>query len=83
MDKDNKAAQATQTAQLMTRAEAARFLRLSPGTLGNWRCSKRVRIPCVRLGWKIFYRASDLEKFIESRVENKVQEETVKTQCEE
>ena len=56
--------------QLLNRDEAARFLRLSPGTLANWQSTQRMKIPCLKLGRKIFYRERDLAKWIESRAMN-------------
>ena len=53
---------------LLTNDEAADFLRISRLTLPVWRCTKRHRIPYVRVGSAVRYRRADLEKYLESRV---------------
>jgi hypothetical protein len=56
------------TAQnLLTREEAAAFLRVKPQTLAMWHSTKRYRLPVVKIGRLAMYRLSDLERFIESR----------------
>ena len=50
---------------LLLTEQAAEFLQIKPGTLENWRSTKRVEIPFIRLGRSIRYRLSDLEKFLE------------------
>ena len=47
--------------------EAAKILGVSVDTLAVWRCTKRYPLTYIKMGRKVFYRASDLEKFIESR----------------
>jgi excisionase family DNA binding protein len=47
--------------------EAAKILGVSVDTLAVWRCTKRYPLPYIKMGRKVFYRAADLEKFIESR----------------
>src|ERR1700753_2776301 len=51
---------------LLNVKEAATFLRLSPGTLNGWRLTGGGP-EFVRLGRRIFYRASALEKFVQTR----------------
>ena len=58
--------------ELMTRSEAAKYLRLSPGTLANWQSTQRQKIPCLKLGGRIFYRQADLYKWIELKEVNKI-----------
>lgn len=54
--------------QLLTTEEAAAALRLkSAGTLAVWRTSKRYPLRFVRIGRKIFYKAEDIQAFIEAR----------------
>ncbi len=57
---------------LMNRAEAAKYLRLSPGTLANWQSTQREKIPCIKLGGRRFYRQVDLIKWIELKEVNKI-----------
>jgi hypothetical protein len=53
---------------LLTPAETAVRLRgTTVGTLAVWRSTKRYDLPFVRIGAKIFYRASAIEKFISER----------------
>lgn len=53
--------------ELLNSEEASKFLRVNKNTLSVWRCVKRYDLPYVRIGAKIFYKITDLEKFIESR----------------
>lgn len=55
------------TKSLLTREEAAEFLRVKPQTLAMWHSTKRYRLPVVKVGRLAMYRVSDLEQFIESR----------------
>ena len=55
---------------LLDRVEAASFLRLSPGTLANWQSTQKQKIPCLKLGGRIFYRATDLQKWLEQQAVN-------------
>lgn len=64
--------QTEKTNELLNRDEAANFLRLSPGTLANWQSTQRQKIPCVKLGGRIFYRATDLQKWIEQNAVNAI-----------
>jgi hypothetical protein len=50
--------------ELLKPTEAARRLGITYGGLAVWRCKQRKALPFVRIGRKIFYRASDIEKFI-------------------
>jgi hypothetical protein len=56
--------------ELKTDIEASQKLKVSPGTLAVWRSTKRYPLPFVKMGSRIFYRESDLEDFIASRVVN-------------
>lgn len=47
--------------------DAAEFLGVTVPTLNVWRCTGRYSLPFIRVGRKIRYRLSDLEKFLESR----------------
>lgn len=58
--------------ELLDRLEAAKFLRLSPSTLANWQSTQRKKIPCFKLGKRIFYRESDLAKWLELQIMNPV-----------
>ena len=53
--------------RLVNPAFTADFLGTTEGTLAVWRCYKRYGLPFVKVGRKVLYRMSDLEKFIERR----------------
>lgn len=53
--------------ELMTRKQAAEFLGVSEGTLAVWACTKRYKLPMVKIGHLAKYKLSDLEAFIERR----------------
>jgi len=55
--------------ELMTRAEAAEYLRVAPATLACWASNGRHAIPFVKLGSKVCYRRGDLDKWLESRTQ--------------
>lgn len=47
--------------------EAAEYLGVDPKTLCVWRCTKRYRLPYVKVGRNVRYRLSDLQAWIDSR----------------
>jgi len=55
-------------ANLLSRAEAARYLGVSVSTLATWACTGRYNLPYVRLGRLAKYRAEDLDAFISNSV---------------
>ncbi len=61
--------------KLKTALEASERLKVTPETLAVWRSTRRYPLPFVKMGSKIFYRESDLETFILSRVVNMPKEE--------
>ena len=56
------------SSDLLTRQQAAEFLGVKAQTLAVWATTKRYPLPYVRVGSRVRYRRSDLERFIESRV---------------
>jgi hypothetical protein len=54
---------------LLTPAEVADYLHITPGTLAVWRCTRRYPLAFVRVGSKIFYRASAVAAFVAAREE--------------
>ncbi len=52
---------------LLSRREAADFLRLRPQTLAVWATTGRYGLRFKKVGRKVLYRISDLESFLESR----------------
>jgi hypothetical protein len=55
--------------ELLTPREAAKALRTTTGTLAVWRCTRRKPLRFVRLSRKIFYRAEDIQLFINSQLD--------------
>ena len=54
---------------LLTPQEVASYLHVTPGTLAVWRCTRRYPLAFVRVGSKIFYRASAVAAFVAVREE--------------
>lgn len=54
----------TNSDPLLTREEAAAFLRLKPSTLAAWKSRGGVHLACVKLGSRVMYRLSALQAFI-------------------
>jgi hypothetical protein len=55
----------TSISDLLSPQEAAAKLRTTCGTLAVWRCTRRKPLRFVRVGRKIFYKAEDIQLFIE------------------
>lgn len=51
--------------ELMKTEQAANFIAVTPATLTTWRCTRKNRIPFVRIGRAVRYRRSDLLAYIE------------------
>jgi len=49
---------------LLTRAEAARFLRKKVGTLASWDCRKRHQLKPIRIGGRVHYRLNRLKELL-------------------
>ena len=59
--------------ELLSRTEAADYLRIAPHTLAVWKCTSRYSLPCVKIGRLAKYRKSDLDDFIQRRTTGKTQ----------
>lgn len=57
-----------QPKSLLSRTEAASFLKVSPQTLAAWACNRRVNLPYVKLGRRVAYRQDDLNAFVAANV---------------
>lgn len=57
---------------LLTTERAAAFLAVSPATLVTWRCTRRVRVPFLRVGRAIRYDRQALARWLASRAEDSV-----------
>jgi hypothetical protein len=61
----------TEATQLLTIRETAARLDLKPATLDKWRARRKDRravpLPFIRVGGKIRYRLSDIERFLDLR----------------
>lgn len=53
--------------RLLTPEQAAEVLHVGAATLSVWRCVGRYRLPYIKMGHKVFYKAGDLREFIERR----------------
>lgn len=58
------------SSNLVDTQTTSEILGVKPETLVVWRCTKRYDLPYVKIGRKVFYRESDIKKFIESRLVN-------------
>ena len=50
--------------EILSNREAAEFLGVNEGTLSNWRCSKAVEIPYVKVGRSVKYMRESLIEFL-------------------
>ena len=60
--------------ELLDRPAAAKYLGgrskpLNPSTLAVWDCTKRYDLKPIKVGRSVRYRKSDLDKFLQSRLE--------------
>lgn len=53
---------------LFDRKSAAKYLRVSPGTLAVWDCTKRYDLKPLRIGRSVRYRKSYLDQFLEQQL---------------
>lgn len=56
------------TPKLLTPAQVSEVLGICQGTLNNWRATKRVVLPYVKIGTAIRYREEDIAAFINANV---------------
>ena len=54
--------------ELLTERQTAEHLGVAQGTLTQWRCTGRQRLPYVKVGGKVMYRPRDIQEFIERNV---------------
>ena len=53
--------------ELASPVEVAQFLGVTPDTLANWRCTKRVRLPYLKIGGGLVrYRRADVIAFCQA-----------------
>jgi len=57
----------TSSDHLLDAEQAALILDVVPATLSVWRSTGRYNIPFIKIGRKVRYRKSELEKWLESR----------------
>jgi hypothetical protein len=55
--------------QLLTPGETARLLGVSINTLACWRANERYPLSFVRIGSRVRYRLSELDRFIVARTQ--------------
>jgi excisionase family DNA binding protein len=53
--------------KLLTRKEAAEVLGVRPETLAVWHCTRRYKLPLVKVGRSCRYRLADLEAWLATR----------------
>jgi excisionase family DNA binding protein len=53
--------------KLLTRKEAAEILGVRPETLAVWHCTRRYKLPVVKVGRSCRYRLADLEQWLATR----------------
>jgi excisionase family DNA binding protein len=53
--------------KLLTRQEAAEYLGVRPETLAVWYCTRRYKLPVVKVGRSVRYRLADLERWLAAR----------------
>lgn len=58
--------------QLLGEPEASAFIGVKPGTLSVWRSTGRYLIPYIKVGSRVKYRESDLNKWLEERTRHSV-----------
>ena len=49
---------------LLDTTQAASYIGVRPNTLTNWRCTKRQKIPYIKVGERVCYKASDLDEYL-------------------
>ena len=54
--------------QLLDRKAAAKYLKVTPGALAVWDCTKRYDLQPLKAGRSVRYRRSSLDKFIERKL---------------
>jgi hypothetical protein len=52
---------------LLTRKEAAAYLRITEATLAVWACTQRYALPFIKVGSTVRYRWGDLQGFLAAR----------------
>jgi predicted DNA-binding transcriptional regulator AlpA len=52
---------------LISNADAAVYVGVSVRTLDTWRCTRRYQIPFIKIGSKVSYRQSELDRWLVSR----------------
>lgn len=53
--------------ELLDDKQAAAKLTVTPGTLSVWRSTGRYALPFIKVGRKVRYRLTDLDKWLEQR----------------
>lgn len=56
--------------ELLSTAQAASYLGVTPHTLEVWRCVGRYGLPFIKIGRLVRYRKTDLDAFLTSQTRN-------------
>jgi Helix-turn-helix domain len=59
---------------LWTPKQTSERIRIGEPTLAVWRSTRRYNLPYVKIGSRVFYRESDVEKFLSSRTMSGISE---------
>ena len=73
---DINKAEATSVPEMLPPQQAADYLGVKVETLSVWRCTRRHPIPFVKVGRKVCYHKSDLDRYIQSRTQNRGHDES-------
>ena len=57
----------SQSPELLTRPQAARYLKITPQTLAVWASVGRYDLPMIKVGRCVRYRRADLDEWIDAR----------------
>jgi hypothetical protein len=55
------------TEPLLTPKQTSRILGVTTDTLAVWRCRKRYALAFIKVGRKVMYRPSDIDRFLKRR----------------
>lgn len=55
--------------ELLDRKEAAKYLKLSPGTLAVWDCTKRYDLKPIKVGRAVRYTRENLDNFLNKKMQ--------------
>ncbi|HEX4387791.1 MAG TPA: helix-turn-helix domain-containing protein [Steroidobacteraceae bacterium] len=63
------------TEPLLTPKQTSRILGVTTDTLAVWRCRKRYALTFIKVGRKVMYRSSDIDRFLKRRTKGETTDE--------